>query len=390
MQQGCCGSCYAVVLAQVLQDRYNSDHGTNITLNVGDILSFRKFALLWSGCEGGYIGGDRLESFMHTHGVSVAVDGIAYPPCALQCNNHQVCLASARQAKRALVDTPDYSNSSHRVRATQWVEVTHASAIQQLIQGTMGGYGAGPVAAGFGCLPSFDLSIASLTQSWPALSSNVSLGGLTFTKAFVPLRSECESFNANPNSFHAVSIVGWTTLAHNAFEKTGLGGMYWIVRNSWGTGWGDNGYALMASSQLTNLPAPFGVNRYAFDNANTKSSYKLPVVSAPSYTHAVSGQEADHDSTVLHNALEEFFVERTESAIALEEEEDMQRITNVVIMVVLVVVALLVAFLIARRVRARWNAPYKPAYSPPASLQIYPALSQTASGPNRPSHFIPM
>lgn len=39
---------------------------------------------------------------------------------------------------------------------------------------------------------------------------------------------------------HAVAIVGWG-------RTTDTGVDYWIVRNQWGTGWGDQGYIYMAT-----------------------------------------------------------------------------------------------------------------------------------------------
>ena len=40
------------------------------------------------------------------------------------------------------------------------------------------------------------------------------------------------------NVDHAVAMVGWGTLS---------GTDYWIIRNSWGTKWGDNGYIKIAA-----------------------------------------------------------------------------------------------------------------------------------------------
>ena len=293
VDQGCCGSCYAVALSGCLQDRYNVEHGADARLLIADVLSFDRFPLLWAGCEGGYIGGDRLEAFMHTHGIAIAdeTDTQTYPACAKPCEKSSQCLSSLRND---YVDLP-------RVRAPQWLELTSSNAICALLSGRLPTAIEGTVAVGFGVLDSFD---RWGNKSWPKLAQPLQPNDtLTLTRAFVPLRTECRKFDQDPDSFHAVCVVGYVTLEDEDFEQTGLGGLYWIVRNSWSTAWGDAGYALMAS-YANNSSAPFGRSKYAFDSGRVVD-VQLPIASAPTRTVQVTASEAEHDTTVLVNAIEE-------------------------------------------------------------------------------------
>jgi len=48
-----------------------------------------------------------------------------------------------------------------------------------------------------------------------------------------------------PELNHAISVVGYSTGTEN--------GDYWIVRNSWGTYWGDGGFFYLTMDPLGNL-----------------------------------------------------------------------------------------------------------------------------------------
>jgi C1A family cysteine protease len=59
------------------------------------------------------------------------------------------------------------------------------------------------------------------------------------------------------NGQHIVKIVGW--------DKQGDGGQeYWIIENSWGEDWGENGYARISSSDKSTQIDFFGIGAAAY------------------------------------------------------------------------------------------------------------------------------
>ena len=63
--------------------------------------------------------------------------------------------------------------------------------------------------------------------------------GISVNRAFFNFKGpiyDGECLNASSNLNHAVLLYGWD-------EK------YWFIKNSWGTGWGQNGHAKLARGQ---------------------------------------------------------------------------------------------------------------------------------------------
>lgn len=100
------------------------------------------------------------------------------------------------------------------------------------------------------------------------------------------------SGNLNPN--HAVVIVGWDdTIATSAFKNTPSGKGAWIVKNSWGTSFGDNGYLYISYSDTKICGNSYnfsGVRLNEYDNtynsAEFTSSYNINIGSTTNYMSA--------------------------------------------------------------------------------------------------------
>jgi len=90
---------------------------------------------------------------------------------------------------------------------------------------------------------------SNVTPNTTALKNYIMTYGPVYTSVFV---DSGQGFNAtydgsytfnytSSGTNHAVLIVGWSNNL-TPDQQTGLPGDGWIVKNSWGAGWGDNGY----------------------------------------------------------------------------------------------------------------------------------------------------
>lgn len=64
---------------------------------------------------------------------------------------------------------------------------------------------------------------------------------LTYSEGIYSRTSEAFKYNGN----HVLKVIGW--------ESSPEGGSHWIVENTWGQDWGENGYAKIASQGETSL-----------------------------------------------------------------------------------------------------------------------------------------
>lgn len=301
VDQGCCGSCYAVVLTQVMEDRYNQLAAEPVTLSYTDILTDTTFPEIFMQCQGGYIAGERVEAFMYAHGLTI--NGSEYPQCLRQCNMQNCNL------------TPDVAG--YRVNANEWIETTHINEIKALI------FESGPVAAGFGCME----SMLESSHSWAQLKAPLTVGAHTFKSACVATVQDVQKFSSAP-FFHAVSVVGWVTLSNNDFVKqqSNLGGLYWVIRNSWGLQWGFNGFALLPSHTV-NPTKLFAPHPYMFDNGITSSDYELPQVAAPRNFDVIEAEKAEIVMEKFKKAIQEK-IEFQNTSVGRDTEDDKDQIFN--------------------------------------------------------------
>jgi cathepsin B len=182
-----CGSCWAFGATEALSDRYCIQKGINVVLSPEYLVDCDNDNY---GCNGGYL--QLAWDFMQNTGV---VDDTCDPYTAGDGQSSQ-CISSCKDSEAMKV-----------YRSTAAESFSDPTSIKMAI---MKG---GPVETAF-----------SVYQDFFAYSSGIYKYDGTSAYA----------------GGHAVKIVGWGVQS---------GTDYWIVANSWGTGWGESGFFNIAFGQ---------------------------------------------------------------------------------------------------------------------------------------------
>lgn len=251
--QRLCEGCYAFAICQALTDALMQKNA-GVYADPQDILQVYNDA--FEGCNGGQIAGPEVERFLAERGVSVQkddelCDGTCHPRgeagseelLSLNSLCHSRPLMFRQQCKDAFYFLSCcWRKEADSVVRTNWVSVNDEERLMGLfVHNEL-----------VSCAMALGFTETFERGRWEGLAqpatSNLTLPGtdrrLVFRDAYTPLAAD----RAKPVYYHAVTALGWLTLTEAA--APGRSGRYWIVRNSWSSEWGTDGFALVAAASL--------------------------------------------------------------------------------------------------------------------------------------------
>jgi hypothetical protein len=315
MNQGSCGDCWAVSTTSVLADRTIIQLGASRDLMLQPIVTAQCVpnANEPYGCNGGHVWD--AGKYFEKVGIPVVknncLDYINYcgsgkgnctlPDCSTinqQCKDNTIYKAQPQTTRNLSV-----RNKDGTINIPQTINNMKLALLN------------GPISACFFTAHDFCASwygynwedtggvyingkyediLNNLAKTYKKVSTTIGADGNTVQDVRYPYQDyidnhmqggqkwgDIEGALQGQKSGHAVCIVGW---GHK--QITGLGDVpYWIVRNSWGTEWGNNGFCL------------FAMNDGSTD-MNVELHLDIPYVAGPDGTK-VPGVDPDQDNSNL-------------------------------------------------------------------------------------------
>ncbi|KAF8822608.1 cathepsin CPC1, partial [Cardiosporidium cionae] len=236
-QQGECGSCYAIAAAYVLHHRFNiaAEKLTGKPLNSFPIKSTLSPQSILScsfynqGCEGGY------PYLVAKHAKEI---GIPEQHCMnYDADDHVPCLLTKNNAFPVFAQLNDKSSSNACMQNSRWYVRDYGYVGGCYECGGCNGeknimeelYHSGPVVA------AYDAPRELLAYSTGIFDSE--------KPNHMRVCDDPTGCDKNLSGWeytnHALAIIGW---GEEKSPTTGENKKYWIVRNSWGPNWGQEGY----------------------------------------------------------------------------------------------------------------------------------------------------
>ena len=210
--QGSCGGCWAFAASEVLSDRFciasNAESKAGV-LSPQDLIScdVGKYTF---GCEGG------VPEYAWKYLTATGISTDACEPFI--GNNTEVCPLACDASAPAGTSFTKYKAVDGSVRML----TSSQGAIQQAMVGGPGQGPGGPVQAGF-----------YVYQDFFAYKSGI---------------YSCPTNGSVPLGRHSVKVVGYGVEKANA---SAVPVDYWVVANSWGPSWGDNGHFKIVAGKNT-------------------------------------------------------------------------------------------------------------------------------------------